>query len=228
MRELKTSNGHTEGVTTIPLVTKAKQSTQMKLKSSKTTCNFKHAVLLVIVCRLFKSIKAHNTPTYYSNANNRTGMNSNFFLGEVVLQYSIYVLIAQIRTTWVTNTYLFTYALTVKSKQTGLHKPNNQMVATFWSNRVKFSTSKSTTYVEIRKLAESKFWWYSVELSKLNAKVTYLDKYFQWTLKSSHKDICTTFVLRCRQKAKQIKAHSIKGECLRLTFWVLNRKQLYV
>ena len=199
----------------------------MKPKSSKTTCNFNHAVLLVIVCRLFllksvcqnigQSIKTHNTPTYYSYAKNRTGTNSNFFLGEVVLWYSIYVLIAQIRTTWVTTTYLFTYALTVKSKQTGLHMPNNQMVPIFWSDRVKFSTSKINTYVEIRNLADSKFWWNSVEPSKLKANFTYLDK-FQWTLKSSHKDIRTTFVLRCRQNAKQFKAHSNKIRVLETNF----------
>ena len=100
-------------------------------------------------------------------------MNLNFFLGEAVLWYSIYVLIAQIRTTWVTTTYLFTYASKLK---------NN---------------------------ADSKYCWKLVELSKLEANLIYLDK-FQWTLKSSHTGIRTTFVLRCRQNAKQFKAHSIK------------------
>ena len=183
----------------------------MKLKSSKTKCNFKHAVLLVIVCRLFllksvchisQSIKTHNTPTFYSNAYNRTGMNSNFFLGEVALWYSIYVLLAQIRTTWVASTYLFTYALT----------------AIFRSNRVKFCNSKINTYIEIRNLADSKFWWNSVELSKLKEIFTYKDK-LQWTLKSSHKDINTTvFVLRCRQNAKQIEAHSSNKRMLETNF----------
>ena len=200
---------------------------KLKRKSSKTTCNFNHAVLLVIVCRLFllesvclisQSINTHNTPTFYSNAYNRTGMNSNFFLGEVALWYSIYVLVAQIRTTWVTTTYLFTYALTVRSKQTGLHMSNNQRGLIFWSNRVKFSNSKINTYIEIRNLADSKFWWNSVELSKLKEIFTYLDK-LQWTLKSSHKDINTTvFVLRCRQNAKQIEVHSSNKRMLKTNF----------
>jgi hypothetical protein len=157
----------------------------MKLKSSKTTCNFNHAIL-AIVCRLFllksvcqtisQSIKTHNTPTYYSNAYIRTGMYFNFFLGEVVLWYSIYVLLAQIRTTWVASTYLFTY---------------------------------NTRSREIRNSADSKFWWKSVELSKLKNFSVLLDK-IQWTLKSSHKDIRTTiFVLRCKRKAEQFEAHPI-------------------
>ena len=145
-------------------------------------------------------------------------MNSNFFLGEVALWYSIYVLVAQIRTTWVITTYLFTYALTVRSKQTGLHMSNNQRGLIFWSNRVKFSNSKINTYIEIRNLADSKFWWNSVELSKLKEIFTYLDK-LQWTLKSSHKDINTTvFVLRCRQNAKQIDAHSSNKRMLKTNF----------
>ena len=172
----------------------------MKLKSSKTTCNFNHAVLLEIACQIIsQSIKTHNTPTYYSSAYNRTGMNLNFFLGEVVLWYSIYVLLAQIRTTWVATTYLFTYALTAKLQHKG---------PILWSKRGKFSTSKINTYVEIRKQTDSKFWWKSVELSELKVNFTYLDKN-QWTLKSSHKDIRTTaFVLRCRRNAKQSEAHS--------------------
>ena len=157
----------------------------MKLKSSKTTCHFNHAILLVIVCRVLllksvcqticQSILTHNTPTYYSNAHNRSGIKLNFFLGEVVLWYSIYVLLAQIRTTWVASTYLSTY---------------------------------NTHSRKIRNSADSKFWWKSVELSELKVKFTYLDKN-QWTLKSSHKDIRTTiFVLRCRRNAKQSEAHS--------------------
>ena len=184
----------------------------MKLKSSKTTCNFNHAILLVIVCQalLLKSVCqtisqskiTHNTPTYYSNAHNRSGIKVNFFSGEVALWYSIYVLLAQIRTTWVTSTYLFTYALT----------------AIFRSNRVKFSNSKINTYIEIRNLADSKFWWNSVELSKLKEIFTYLDK-LQWTLKSSHKDIHTTvFVLCCRRNAKQIEAYSSNKRMLETNF----------
>ena len=103
-------------------------------------------------------------------------MNLNFFLGEVVLWYSIYVLLAQIRTTWVASTYLFTY---------------------------------NTHSRKICNSADSKFWWKSVELSKLKNFSILLDK-IQWTLKSSHKDIRTTiFVLRCKRKAKQFEAHSI-------------------
>ena len=192
----------------------------MKLKSSKTTCNFNYAVLLEIVCQtISQSIKTHNTPTFYSNAYNRTGMNSNFFLGEVVLLYSIYVLLAKIRTTWVATTYLFTYALTAKLQHKG---------PILWMKRGKFSTSKINTYVEIRKLTDSKFWWKSVELSELKANLTYLDT-IQWTLKSSHKDIrTTTFVLRCRRNAKQFEAHSIHNRMLETNLLNSNRKQLYV
>ena len=179
----------------------------MKLKSSKTTCNFNHAKL-AIVCRLFllksvcqtisQSIVTHNTPTSYSNAYIRTGMNLNFFLGEVVLWYSIYVLLAEIRTTWVATTYLFTYALTAKLQQKG---------PIFWSKRGNYSNS-NTYSRKIRNLADSKFWWKSVELQKLK-DITLLDK-IQRTLKSSHKDIRTTiFVLRCKRKAKQFEAHPI-------------------
>ena len=179
----------------------------MRLKSSKTTCNFIHAIVLIIVSRvlLFKcqktsqSICTHNTPTFYRNAYIRTGMNSNFFLGEVVLWYSIYVLLAEIRTTWVANTHLFTYALTAKLQQKG---------PIFWSKRGNFSNS-NTYSRKIRNLADSKFWWKSVELSKLKNFSILLDK-IQWTLKSSHKDIrTTTFVLRCKRKATQLEAHSI-------------------
>ena len=156
----------------------------MKLKSSKPTCNFNHAIP-AIVWRLFQlksvcqticqSTKTHNTPTYYSNAYIRTGMYSNFFLGEVVLWYSIYILLAQIRTTWVVSTHLFTYITHLK---------------------------------EIRTSADSKF-WKSVELSKLKNISIQLGK-TQWTLKSSHKDIRTIiFILRCERKAKQSEAHSI-------------------
>ena len=193
----------------------------MKLKSSKTTCNFNHAVLLVIACQIMsQSIKTHNTPTYYSSAHNRTGMNLNFFLGEVVLWYSIYVLLAQIRTTWVATTYLFTYALTAKLQHKG---------PILWSKRGKFSTSKINTYVEIRKQTDSKFWWKSVELSELKVNFTYLDKN-QWTLKSSHKDIRTTaFVLRCRRNAKQSEAHSTYKRMLETNLLKIQIKnQLYV
>ena len=119
-------------------------------------------------------------------------MKLNFFLGEVVLWYAIYVLLAQIRTTWVVFTYLFTYVLTAITK------------------RGKFSTSKKNTYlIKIRNLVDPKFWWKSVELQKLKNFYTLLDK-IQWTLKSSHKDIRTTiFVLHCRHKAKQFEAHPI-------------------
>ena len=199
----------------------------MRLKSGKTTCYFNHAIL-AIVCRLFliksvcqtisQSIKTHNTPTYYSNAYIRTGMYSNFFLGEVVLWYSIYVLLAQIRTTWVATTYLFTYALSVNLKHTGLYKSVNQKGPILRSKRGKFSILKINTYVEIRKQPDSKFWWKSVELSELKVKFTFLDKN-QWTLKSSHKDINTTvFVLRCRQKAKQIEVHSSNKRMLKTNF----------
>ena len=156
----------------------------MKLKSSKPTCNFNHAIL-AIVCRLFllkavcqtisQSTKTHNTSTYYSNAYIRTSMYSNFFLGEVVLWYSIYILLAQIRTTWVVSTHLFTYITHLK---------------------------------EIRTSADSKF-WKSVELSKLENISIQLDE-TQWTLRSSHKDIRTIiFILHGERKAKQSEAHSI-------------------
>ena len=173
----------------------------MKLKSSKTTCNFNHAILLVLVCQalLLKSVCqtisqstiTHNTPTYYSNAHNRLGIKVNFFLGEVVLWYSIYVLLAQIRTTWVVSTYLFTYALIATTK------------------RGKFSTSKKNTYsIKIRNLVDSKFRWKSVELSKHEIFFILLDK-IQMTLKSN-KDIRTSIlVLSCKQKAKQFEAHTI-------------------
>ena len=171
----------------------------MKLKSSKTRCYFNHA-LLVIVCRalllkqvcqtICQSILTHNTPTYYSNAHNRSGIKLNFFLGEVVLLYLIYVLLAKIRTTWVATTYLSTYALIAATK------------------RGKYSTS-NTYSSEIRNSVDSKFLWKSVELSKHKEPFIFLDK-IQRTLKSSHKDIRTTkFVLRCKRKAMQSEAHSI-------------------
>ena len=204
----------------------------MKLKSSKPTCHFNHATLLVLVCRalLLKSVCqticqstiTHNTPTYYSNAHNRSGIKVNFFLGEVALWYSIYVLLAQIRTTWVASTYLFTYALTAKLKHIGLLKSVNLKGPNLWSKRGKFSTSKKNTYSrEIRNLVDSKFWWKSVELSKLIKIFTFLDK-IQWTLKSSHKDIrTTTFVLRCKRKATQFEAHSFNKSLLGTKFLVL-------
>ena len=168
----------------------------MKLKSSKTTCYFIHAILLIIVSRVLllksvcqtisQSIFTHNTPTFYSNAYNRSGI--NFFLGEVALWYSIYVLLAQIRTTWVASTYLFTY---------------------------------NTRSRKIRNSADSKFRWKSVELSKLKNFCIPLDK-IQWTLKSSHKDIRTTiFVLRCKRKAKQFEAHSIYKSLLGTNSFIL-------
>ena len=177
----------------------------MKLKSSKPTCNFNHAIP-AIVCRLFQlksvcqticqSTKTHNTPTYYSNAYIRTGMYSNFFLGEVVLWYSIYILLAQIRTTWVASTHLFTY---------------------------------NTHLKKIRNSAVSKFWWKSVELSKLkNLSILsiLLDK-IQWTLKSSHKDIrIIIFILRCERKAKQFEAHSIYKSLLGTKTFYTKRNQL--
>ena len=174
----------------------------MRLKSSKTTCNFNHAIVLIIVSRVLllklfcqttsQSICTHNTPTFYRNAYIRTGMNLNFFLREVVLWYSIYVLLAQIRTTWVVSTHLFTYALIATTK------------------RGKFSISKKNTYsIKIRNLVDSKFRWKSVELSKHEIFFILLDK-IQMTLKSSHKDTRTTiFVLRCKRKAMQFEAHSI-------------------
>ena len=176
----------------------------MKLKSSKTTCNFNHAIVLIIVSRVLllkfcqttsQSICTHNTPTFYRNAYIRTGMNLNFFLGEVVLWYSIYVLLAEIRTTWVANTHLFTYALTANGP-------------IFWSKRRNYSNS-NTYSRKLRNLAVSKFWWKSVELQKLKYFNTLLDK-TQKTLKPSHIDVRTTiFVLHCRRKAKQFEAHTI-------------------
>ena len=173
----------------------------MKLKSSKTPCYFNHAVLPVIVCRVLllksvcqttsQSIYTQNTPTFYSNAYNRSGI--NFFLGEVALWYSIYVLLAQIRTTWVASTYLSTY---------------------------------NTHSRKIRISADSKFWWKSVELSKLKNFSLLLDK-IQWTYKSSHKDIRTTiFVLRCKRKAKQFEAHSIYKSLLGTKIFYTKRNQL--
>ena len=161
----------------------------MRLKSSKTTCNFIHAIALIIVSRVLllkcqktsQSICTHNTPTFYRNAYIRTGMNSNFFLGEVVLWYSIYVLPAQIRTTWVASTYLFTYALNV---------------------------------IGLLRLVDPKgpdfnFRWKSIELLKLKNLIIFLDE-IQWTLRSSHKDICTSiFVVPCKHKATQFEAHPI-------------------
>ena len=179
----------------------------MRLKSSKTTCNFNHAIIIVsrvLLLKLFclttsQSICTHNTPTFYRNAYIRTGMNLNFFLGEVVLWYSIYVLLAEIRTTWVANTHLFTYALTAKLQQKG---------PIFWSKRRNYSNS-NTYSRKLRNLAVSKFWWKSVELQKLKYFNTLLDK-IQRTLKPSHKDIRTTiYVLPCRRKAKQFEAHPI-------------------
>ena len=161
----------------------------MKLKSSKQTCNFNHAIP-AIVCRLFQlksvcqticqSTKTHNTPTYYSNAYIRTGMYSNFFLGEVLLWYSIYILLAQIRTTWVASTHLFTY---------------------------------NTHLKKIRNSAVSKFWWKSVELSKLKEFFIRLD--IIQMISKSNKDIRTSIlVLSCKQKAKQFEAHPINKSLL--------------
>ena len=209
----------------------------MKLKSSKTTCYFTHAILLIIVSRVLllksvcqtisQSIFTHNTPTFYSNAYNRSGI--NFFLEEVTLWYSIYVLLAQIRTTWVATTYLFTYALSVNLKHTGLHKSVSQKGPILRSKRGKFSTSKTNTYVEIRNPADSKFVWKPVELSELKANLIYLDT-IQWTLKSSPKDIRTkVFVLSCRRNATQFEAHSTNKRMLGTKFFRLNiKQQLYV
>ena len=196
-----------------------------KLKSSKTTCNFNHAIL-AIVCRLFllksvcqttsQSIKTHNTPTYYSNVHNRSGMKLNFFLGEVVLWYAIYVLLAQIRTIWVVSTYLFTYAAIGVLRLVNLKGPN------FWSKKWKFKISKENMYSrEIRKLVDYKFLWKSVELSKLNEPFIFLDK-FQRTLKSSHKDIRTTKLVPRKRKAMHLEAHSIY-KCLLETRIFRNR-----
>ena len=204
----------------------------MKLKSSKTTCYFTHAILLIIVSRVLllksvcqtisQSIFTHNTPTFYSNAYNRSGI--NFFLGEVALVYSIYVLLAQIRTTWVASTYLFTYALTTKLKHTGLLKLVKRKGPNLLSKR-----GKSNTYSrKLRNLEDSKFWWKSVGLSKLKKLFIFLEK-IQWTFKSSHKDIRTTaFVLRCKRKATQFEAHSIYKSLLGTKSLVLKQKINYV
>ena len=189
----------------------------MKLKSSKTTCYFTNAILLIIVSRVLllksvcqticQSILTHNTPTYYSNAHNRSGIKLNFFLGEVVLLYLIYVLLAKIRTTWVATTYLFTYALIAATK------------------RGKYSTS-NTYSNEIRNSVDSKFLWKSVELSKLKEPFIFLDK-IQMTFKSSHKDIRTTIsVLRCKRKAKQFEAHYIYKSLLVTKIFYTKRNQL--
>ena len=202
----------------------------MRLKSSKTTCNFNHAIVPIIESRVLllklfcqttsQSICTHNTPTFYRNAYIRTGMNLNFFLGEVEMWYSIYVLLAEIRTTWVATTHLFTYALTAKLQQKG---------PILWTKRGKFSTSKTNTYVEIRNPADSKFGWKSVELSELKANLIYLDT-IQWTLKLSPKDIRTkVFVLSCRRNATQVEAHSTNKRMLGTKFFRLNiKQQLYV
>ena len=196
---------------------------KLKLKSSKTTCNFNHAISLKSVCQGSQSNITHNTPTYYSNVHNRSGMKLNFFLGEVVLWYAIYVLLAQIRTTWVVSTYLFTYALAALGVLSfvNLKGPN------FWSKKWNFKISKENTYSrEIRNLEDSSFRWKSVELQKLKNFNTLLDK-IQWTLKSSHKDIRTTiFVLRCKRKAKQFEAHSINKSLLGTKTFYTKRNQL--
>ena len=207
----------------------------MKLKSSKTTCYFNHALLSVIVCRVLllksvcqticQSILTHNTPTYYSNAHNRSGIKLNFFLGEVVLGYSINVLIAQIRTTWVASTYLFTYALTAKLKHIGLLKLVKLKGPNLWSKR---GSMKNTYSRKLRNLEDSKFWWKSVGLSKLKKFFIFLEK-IQWTSKSSHKDIRTTaFVLLCKRKATQFEAHSIYKSLLGTKSLVLKQKINYV
>ena len=147
----------------------------------------------------------------------------------VALWYSIYVLLAQIRTTWVASTYLFTYALTAKLKHIGLLKSVNLKGPNLWSKRGKFSTSKKNTYSrKIRNLVDSKFWWKSVELSKLIKFFIFLDK-IQGTLKSSHKDIrTTTFVLRCKRKATQFEAHSTDKSLLGTKFFSTKIKNNYV
>ena len=177
---------------------------KLKLKSSKTTCNFNHAIPLKSVCQsISQSNITHNTPTYYSNVHNRSGMKLNFFLGEVVLWYAIYVLLAQIRTIWVVSTYLFTYAAIWVLKLVNLKGPN------FWSKIWKFKIPKENmSSSEIRKLVDYKFLWKSVELSKLNEPFIFLDK-FQRTLKSSHKDIRTTKLVPRKRKAMHLEAHSI-------------------
>ena len=208
----------------------------MKLKSSKPTCNFNHAIP-AIVCRLFQlkavsqticqSTKTHNTPTYYSNAYIRTGMYSNFFLGEVVLWYSIYVLLAEIRTTWVANTRLFTYALTAYTYYSNAYIRTG-MYANFFLGEVVLwysiyillaqirTTGVASTHLftynthlkKIRNSAVSKFWWKSVELSKLKEFFIRLD--IIQMISKSNKDIRTSIlVLSCKQKAKQFEAHPI-------------------
>ena len=205
----------------------------MKLKSSKTTCYFTHAILLIIVSRVLllksvcqtisQSIFTHNTPTFYSNAYNRSGI--NFFLGEVALWYSIYVLLAQIRTTWVASTYLFTYALTAKLKHIGLLKLVKLKGPNLWSKR---GSMKNTYSRKLRNLEDSKFWWKSVGLSKLKKPFIFLEK-IQWTFKSSHKDIRTTaFVLRCKRKATQFEAHSIYKSLLETKIFRNRTKINYV
>ena len=131
-------------------------------------------------------------------------MKLNFFLGEVVLWYAIYVLLAQIRTTWVVSTYLFTYALAT----IGVLSFVNLKGPNFWSKKWKFKIPKENMYSsEIRKLLDYKFLWMSVELSKLNEPFIFLDK-FQRTLKSSHKDIRTTKLVPRKRKAMHLEAHS--------------------
>ena len=172
---------------------------------------------------LSQSILTHNTPTSYSNAHNRSGI--NFFLGEVALVYSIYVLLAQIRTTWVASTYLFTYALTAKLKHIGLLKLVKLKGPNLWSKR---GSMKNTYSRKLRNLEDSKFWWKSVGLSKLKKQPIFLEK-IQWTFKSSHKDIRTTaFVLRCKRKARQFEAHSIYKSLLGTKSLVLKQKINYV
>ena len=131
------------------------------------------------------------------------------------LWYAYDTLLAQIRTTWVVSTYLFTYALATIGALSfvNLKGPN------LWSKKWKFKISKENTYSrEIRNLEDSSFRWKSVELQKLKNFNTLLDK-IQWTLKSSHKDIrTTTFVLRCKRKATQFEAHSIYKVCQGLNF----------
>ena len=138
----------------------------------------------------------------------------------VALWYSIYVLLAQIRTTWVASTYLFTYALTAKLKHIGLLKSVNLKGPNLWSKRGKFSTSKKNTYSrKIRNLADSKYWWKSVErFSELKTNFIHLDT-IQWTLKPSPKDICIkVFVLSCRRNATQFEAHSTNKRMLGTKF----------
>ena len=195
---------------------------KLKLKSSKTTCNFNHALPLKSVCQGSQSNITHNTPTYYSNVHNRFGMKFNFFLGEVMLWYVFYVLLAQIRTIWVVSTYLFTYAAIGVLRLVNLKGPN------FWSKKWKFKISKENMYSsEIRNLVDYKFLWKSVELSKLNEPLLFLDK-IQRTLKSSHKDLRTTkLVLRGKRKAMQFEAHSIFKSLLETKIF-RNRTKNYV